>query len=313
MSDLLLALLPVFALMLLGRVLRRHGVLSATGVDDLGKLLYWVLLPVRLFAECARADVRHAIEGSAVLAAVIAFIAGSLVAGLAGRRLPPTEQGCIISGVARANGAFVGLPVIALLAVSLPPGGAVGLNAAYAVILGCMVPLFNAGAVIGFRLPHHGLTWAGIRAVLGELPRNPIILGSGLGVLVGLWHPGLLDGTVPGHAIDLLGGAAVPLALLITGAGLDVSIIRGRPLLLVTSAIAKLVLVPLTCWLACRLLDVSTIGTLAATVLMASPVAMASAPMARLLGGDDRLMSAIIVTTTLASPLTLFGWLWFLT
>jgi predicted permease len=37
---------------------------------------------------------------------------------------------------------------------------------------------------------------------------------------------------------------------------------------------------------------------------------MASVAMARQLGGDDRWLAAAIVATTVLSPLTLLGWLW---
>nr|MBA3684779.1 AEC family transporter [Planctomycetota bacterium] len=48
-------------------------------------------------------------------------------------------------------------------------------------------------------------------------------------------------------------------------------------------------------------------------VLMASPAAVASVPMARQLGGDEALMAAIIVVTTVCAPLTMLVWLALLT
>ena len=51
----------------------------------------------------------------------------------------------------------------------------------------------------------------------------------------------------------------------------------------------------------------------AVVVMMACPTAIAAGPMARLLGGDERLVVAVVVTSTALAPLTLLGWLAVLT
>jgi malonate transporter len=311
--SLVSTLTPIFVLVVLGRFLKRWRVLTPAGITELGRLLFYVCLPALLLHDVSRMDVRTVFEGSAVLACAIAFIVGLAATWWATPHVDPAERGAILNGTVRANGAFIGLPVVLLLGLNRPDLGAQALQSAYAMVLGCMVLVFNVGAVVGFRLPHHGMTAAGWWAVLAELPRNPILLGCGLGVFLGLVQPGCLEGTVPGHTLAMLGAAAVPLALLVTGAQLDLSALRGRPRLMLVTAAVKLLLLPLATWGLCRLFGVSTTGTLAAVILMASPVAMASAPMARQMGGDDRLMAALIVTSTLLAPLSLFVWLAVLT
>jgi predicted permease len=74
-------------------------------------------------------------------------------------------------------------------------------------------------------------------------------------------------------------------------------------------ALCKLVLVPALTWAAGMALGVEPLALTAAVVLMACPVAVASVPMARMLGGDAELMAALVVLTTVAAPVAMLGWL----
>jgi len=141
--------------------------------------------------------------------------------------------------------------------------------------------------------------------------------GAGLG----LWHPGILDAataptgvagkiaTITGSMVALLAATAVPLALIVAGQGLDFRHVREYPRTIGWTVAAKLLAVPLLTWGVCRLLGADALTTTAATILMASPAAIASVPMARLLGGDVALMAALVTATTVIAPLTLLGWL----
>ena len=311
--DLTLALAPVFLLLALGRGLAAVRLMPAEGADPLGALLYWVVLPARLITEVARTDLRATASPEAIAAGVLSF-AVALVAGwFATGRLPPEERGAALNGMARANGAFVGLPVIALAATTLPEALRGPMTASYATTLAVMVVVFNVGSVVSYRLPHHGVTWTGLKAALAELPRNPLILACLLGGALAWIRPGLLTGNALGQTLDLLGAAAVPLALLTTGAKIDLHLARARPMAVGLITLAKLVLVPTGTWLLCRAFGASPPATVAVVVMMACPTAIAAGPMARLLGGDERLVAAVVVTTTALAPLTLLAWLTLLT
>ena len=71
----------------------------------------------------------------------------------------------------------------------------------------------------------------------------------------------------------------------------------------------KLILVPAATWGLCHLLGVDPASTCCAVILMASPTAIVSVPMARLLGGDAALMAALVTATTVIAPATMLGWL----
>jgi predicted permease len=311
--DLTLALAPVFLLLALGRGLGALRLIPTAGADALGQLLYWVALPALLVTEVARTDLRATASPAGIAAGVLSFTLALIVGWWATGRLTPAERGAALDGMARANGAFVGLPVIALAATTLPEGLRGALTAAYATTLTVMVVVFNVGSVVAYRLPHHGVTWVGLRAALAELPRNPLILACLTGGVLAWIQPGLLSGHALGRTLELLGAMAVPLALLTTGARIDLHLARARPVAVGLITAAKLVLVPLGTWVLCRAFGAPEPATVAVVVMMACPTAIAAGPMAGLLGGDERLVAAVVVTTTALAPLTLLVWLTLLT
>lgn len=303
------ALIPVFVLVGVGWGVHRFALVSDQGVEDLNSVVFWVALPTQLFVLVAGVDTRRDFDVSALTATLGGFVSGLIGSWLLTRHLAPAVRGSIVAGVARPNAAFIGLPVVQLLAAAMPPEQGAHLLTAYGVLLGAMITAFNVGSVIALRLAHHGLTFTGFLHVLAHLPRNPLIVACALGTLVSLIHPGVLRGTVPGNTLALLAGAAVPMSLLLVGMQLDLRLMRRNRVLLGLIALGKLVLVPAATWAIGAALGIEPLVLTAAVVLMASPVAIASVPMARLLGGDAELMASMVVATTIAAPVAMLGWL----
>lgn len=303
------ALIPVFALVAVGWSLRRARLIGDQGVEDLNNVVFWVALPTQLFVLVSGVDIRHDFDATALTTALGGFLAGLVGSWWLCRAMPAPIRGTIVAGVARPNAAFIGLPVMQLLAAALPPEEATALLTAFGVLLGAMITAFNAGSVLALRLAHHGITMAGLMTVLAHLPRNPLIVACALGTIASLITPDLLHGHVIGDSIELLARAAIPMALLLVGMQLDLGLMRRNRLLLSFIAVGKLLLVPAATWGLGLALGVSGPALMAAVVLMACPVAIAAVPMARLLGGDAELMAAMVVVTTIAAPIALLGWL----
>ncbi len=300
---------PIFLLIAAGRILRRAGVLSEAGAADLAKLLYWFALPVQLIVLGASVDVAAHADIRLILAVVAAYAATFALGWWLSRGVEPAARGSALGVAVRANGAFVALPMVELAAAQLPPTDGAALRAAFAVLLAPSVILFNIGAVLAFRLPHHGLTRAGLLQGVDEIWRNPLIIACVAGLALGAWRPGLLTGTVVGAGLTMAAGAAIPLALLLAGFGLSGEGLRSHAGILAIATVGKLVVVPGLTWLAGWWLGCPPAAVAAAVFLMAAPTAMASVPMARLLGGDVALAVAGVTATTVAAVLSLAGWL----
>jgi predicted permease len=303
------ALAPVFVLIAAGFALRRSRVLTEAGVEDLNRLVYWVALPAQIVVMIADSDIRREFAFSTLVACVLAFIVAMVLIWLATWRLEPSTRGTLISSMVRGNAAFVGLPVMRLVGETLPPAERAVLETAFVVLLAGMVLCFNVGSVVAFLLPQHGISWRGVGRVIKQLARNPIVLSSLLGISLSLIHPHMLSGGVVGNSLNLLAAASIPLALLVTGAQLEPSLIVKRGPLVVAACLGKLVLMPALTYFSARIFGLEHPAFVAAVVLMACPSAVAGGALARILGGNVALMAAIIAATTILAPFTLVLWL----
>lgn len=155
-----LLLLPDFALIALGVVLRRHARLEDGFWQGVEKLVYFVLFPALLFNALARAQI-HLHTFAPLFAVGLLTMGSGLVLGLLGRPLMGLGAMAFASRLQCAYrfNTYIGIAVAGKF------GGAAGV-AAMGALCGAMVPFANMAAV-GF-LAHHGQgrLWQ-------ELARNP--------------------------------------------------------------------------------------------------------------------------------------------
>lgn len=306
-TALLGVLAPVAALIALGSLLARVGILDEAGRASCSRLLYWVALPILLAVKLSEQDPSTLEVGSAALAGLGVFVLGNLCCLALTRGMDAAERGAVLMGVGRFNGAFIGLPVILLLDASRPSGES--LMPQYLVLLALMAPATNVMGVVGVLVPLHGWDRHGMRRLALELLRNPILWACILGIVLGSWRPGSLSGGSLGNTLGLLAQAAIPLALLGCGAAINLGRCRRRATLLGLVALARLVLMPVATWVAAVALGAPPAATTAMVILMACPTAMSAVPLARELGADESLTAACVAITTLFALPSLLLWL----
>jgi len=275
------AFIPIWLLTALGYLTARFNLVGAGAADVeavLGRFVFRVAMPASLFGMLARANL-HALANTSI----VAFGASSLAAcglGLAlstrvfGRDVPDGAVVGMASGY--VNSANLGIPVAIQVL-----GNAVFLST---------VILFNTVLVTPIVLTLMGLSSEsapGVRQRLRSIAllpvHNPIIIASACGALVSGTHV-----HVPADvssALSLLGGAAVPTALITLGmslhvdkaAGPGLSETRTRSSLLaeaLTSLALKTALQPVLAYLLARYaLGLSAHDVLAVTLCAALPTA----------------------------------------
>lgn len=307
MSAIVTALGPIFALILLGYLLKWFAVPERLLGQKLGTpfwpfiegLTYYVLLPALLFSSLAKADLRNFAIGPIAMSMIGSTFTISAAAlalrpwlGLSGPSFSSFFQGTI-----RPN-TYVGLgPVFALW-------GSEGLTT-LAIALLSTIPLVNVLSVIVVSrfsaLP--GARPPGLLALMRMLARNPLILACLLGALVSLmrvptpfWLMALFDA---------LGKAALPLGLLAVGAALDFAAVRNAIGAITLTSIFKLALFPaMTAFVAVMLgLSGTALGVI--TLYGGLPGAPSAYVLARQLGGDAALMAGMLTAATLAAFITL--------
>jgi malonate transporter len=224
-----------------GYVTGRIGILGPTALDVLSKAAFFVFSPALLFIVLGDADIHIlfsdllpvsalAATGALVLYVVIAMV--SRVRG-AGRL---TVGGLAASYVNSNN---IGLPLAAYI---------LGDPALAAPVLLFQLIVMSPVALTILDISSHG-SLSGRRILSGPI-RNPLIIGSILGVVVSWWDLELPD--IIHEPLDLLGQAAVPTLLFALGLSLASQRLweaREFRREIAVAAIIKLSVMPLIAWL----------------------------------------------------------------
>ncbi len=296
------SLAPVFLIIALGWLLRRHQFLSAAALQDMARLTYWVGLPCLLFVNIAAARPLLGEAGSIFAVLAVATVAGILIGYVVARWLamPRAAVGTFLQAGFRGNLAFVGLPVILYAFADAGQDAAAAAKATALVVLGPMVVLYNIAAVLALLLSRSPISKQALGVLYRELQTNPLLLSCCAGVIYAAldWHlPVLAE-----RSFDAVGQMALPLALLCVGGSLVSIRLRGHLGWAATAAAAKLLLLPLLGFALARLLGLSLPAMRIALVLLACPTASVSYILVSQIGGDKPLASgAILLSTVLAA------------
>jgi malonate transporter and related proteins len=297
--------LPEFALLALGVLLRRWAWRSPQFWVDLERLVYLVLFPILLVRTTLAADLGAAGAGTVLLAALGATTIGAVLAAVVWL-LPGADRSTAASGWQTA------FRFNSYLALALVDDRGPAALALMGVLLGVSVPLVNVLAVTA--LTHAAAPADPGRArstslrLLTAVVRNPLILATAAGLagnLAGVTLPEPVDATT-----SRLAAAAVPLGLLTVGAALRGRWFhRGQRLMAAHLAVVKLVAVPAAALGLAAALGITGEQRMVLLSFAAVPTATASYVLAARMGGDGPFVAAQLSLTTVAALLTLPSWL----
>ena len=291
-----LALLPDFALILLGASLRRLLHLGDHFWSGLEKLVYYVLFPALLFNGLVKTRIDWAAAGP-LLAVAMGSMATGMVLGYGARmfRLSAMSFASQYQCAFRFN-SYIGLAVAGKLY------GVPGI-AAMAIVVGVMVPPANMAAV--WMLARHGEA-----SVWRELAKNPLILATLAGAAAnqaGFQPPEMLL-----QFLGRLGEAAIALGLLAVGAGLrsaGAKVGAGAAAAAGYLLAVKLIAMPLAALGLIRWFGLTGVYAGVALVFAALPTASSAYILAQRMGGDGPRVAWLISVSTLLGMLTLPFWL----
>ncbi|HTL42048.1 MAG TPA: AEC family transporter [Pseudolysinimonas sp.] len=277
-----------------GYLIGRFDLLGAGADRVMARLAFFVLTPALLFTVLAEADVRQLFSQVLPISAAVAglnIVVYAVVARAVWRRpAPETVIGSLASGY--VNGNNIGLPV------SLYVLGDASSSAP--VILLQLVLLAPIALMI------LDLTTSGevsLRRILLQPVRNPLIIGSLLGLLVAVTGVTLPDAVLA--PFELVGAAAVPVVLL----GFGMSLHGSRPLApgterrdVVLASILKLAVMPVAAWaLGFYVFGLTGHTLFVVTVLAALPTAQNVFNYAQRYGrGVVLARDAVLITTALS-------------
>jgi len=241
MVGVLIGFAIIVAVIAVGYLIGRLDLLGDHAQHVLSRLAFFVLSPALLFTVLSQSDVTHlfsALLPISAIAAVVNIALFLVVSLLFWRRpVPDATIGALASGYVNANN--IGLPV------SLYVLGDAS-SSAPVILLQLIVLAPIALTVLD-------VTTSGrvsVGRILLQPVRNPLIIGSLLGVIVAVTHLRLPAPVLA--PFQLVGGAAVPVILLTFGMSLHGSRVLApgtdrRDVLLASSL--KLAVMPVVAWL----------------------------------------------------------------
>ena len=291
--------MPLFFIMLLGYVLHRTGFLSDAFVAGANKFVFYVALPVQLFRDLGKNDVRATFDGRYVLFCFAVTLACILVIWALAKLFLKV---CYRSSAAILGSAFLQRIYGDASMSSL-------------MILGS-VPLYNIMAVVVLMLEaptaqaQTGNMAEKLKKSVKGILTNPILLGIAAGFAWSMLHismPAMLD-----KALSNVAGLTSPLALLAIGAGFKGQKALGYLKPTAVATVVKLMVLPaLFLPLAVRF-GFTDEKLVALLVMLGSITTPACYVMAKQMGHEGVLTGSVCVTTTLFSAFSLTFWLFVL-
>lgn len=307
------AVAPIILMVAVGYVLKKVGYMNGTFAKAANRLVFHVFLPVMLFLnvykieDITRMDFGYVLY---VLVAVLILFGVSLpVVMLIERKRE--RRGVLLQAAFRSNYALIGIPLSGALF------GEEGIMVA-SLLSAVIVPTINILAVISLSLFNNSGQRTGVKKILLDICKNPLIRSIALGLVVlvvravfvkcGIGFR-LSDITPLYTALGYLSNLATPLALLVLGAQFEFSAVAELRREILFGTLMRTVVVPILGIGTAYLLFRTQFGGAhfaAFVAVFATPVAVSSLPMAQEMGGDTVLAGQLVVWTTLASAVSVF-------
>lgn len=294
------AVLPMCLVMALGYGTRRLGWIRREEISAINKIAFRIFLPCLLYYNVYCSDLSGSFDPllmAYAVGGVLLTFGLSLGYTLLTEKLPE-RRGVMIQGMFRSNYVIMGIPVATALL------GADQLGTV-SILIAVVVPLFNMLSVVVLEVfrgqkpkPLH---------ILGQIAKNPLVIGSVLGILTlaaGIRLPHILEQT-----IQNISAIASPLQLFLLGAFFQFSGLKIYRRELVTVSAAKLIVAPGLFLGLGALLGFRGVAFVSLIGVFASPTAVNSFTMAQQMGGDAELAGDIVVTTSAVSIPTMFLWI----
>lgn len=306
MDNLILSftvIFPMFLQLILGYFLKHIGLTDEHSLQICNKLVFRVFLPAVLFLNIYNADLQHDFDGFFLLCGGITILVCFCILMILVPRFErdPKKCGVLIQGIFRSNFALFGVSMtISLFGEE---------NAGVASLLTAVaIPMFNILSVVALEVFRGGKP--NLKKILLGIIKNPLIIASLSALallLLGIRLPGVLEKT-----LQDISKVATPLALLVLGGTFDFSKLRGSLLEMSVGVIGRLIVVPAVFLPVFHALGFQGLEMGAVLMMLASPTAVSSFPMAVEMDADGTLAGQIVVGSTLLCMLTLFFWIFLL-
>lgn len=302
------ATIPVFIMMLFGKLTVVLGLLDEHTTKKLNTFVFKTLLPALLFMDLSTADFKSVWDTRFVLfcfAATLLSIGAAVGFSLLHR--DSSERGEIIQACYRSSAAILGIAFVKNI---------YGQATMAALMIAATVPIYNIAAVVILSLTapkNHGLQKSRGQLILDttkNVAKNPIILGILIGIIwsvLGIPQPVILS-----KSVSYLGNMATPLSLIALGASVKVGEAKEKLPTAAWIAAVKLVLFCAVFLPVAVKLGFRGEKLIAILVMLGSATTGSCFVMSKSFGHKGVVTACTVMLTTLLSAFTLTTWLFIL-
>jgi len=297
---------PVFAVIAIGFIIKKKNMLKEEHVPVLNSLTYNFGLPALVFSGIVKNSFSQIFDADIIKVIFPAYFIYIffIIASFYFLKIDNRVKSAAIVSSFRNNMAFIGLPILLYAYGSLAAARA-------SIVIALLLPINIMLTALFFQLQARATKTFRIKNLLKEIFLDPVIISVIAGLIISYFSV-----TVPapaGRLLEILSNIAVPLALLSIGASFKFAYIKNNIKYITIICIAKLVLFPLlTLVFSIFVFKVAALNRDIICVLFATPVAVATYIQSRKYSTDSDFVSAVIIISTIASALTLSGWLFVL-
>ncbi len=299
MQAIMESLLPVFLLIFLGYTFKLLRFPGDGFWEQADRFTYYALFPALFIYKLSNANL-EGFEGTAFISSSLLAVAVLTVILVILNRAWFHFSGAAFTSVYQGAVRFNSYVFLALVSSLYGDQGLI--LAAFLIIF--FVPVINI-CCIGIFSIYASEASLSPMSFIRSIIKNPLIISCFVGGVInflgsGIWSP--LNQT-----LAVLSSAALPLGLLSVGVGLHLDQIKAAKLEIVIACLFKLLIFPVVIAGAAILLGVEGMALSVLVLFAALPTASTSHILSRELGGDVRLMSAIITLQTVLSMFTLMA------
>ena len=289
------SLFPVFAIIVLGHILKRFGLTTDQFLSNSDRLIYFIFFPILLFWKIGTEPPAASINFDYCLAALSAVTVVSVLSFLYIKIFSVGEfqAGTFSQSCYRFN-TYVGMALV------LNAFGEAG-GRLFGILIGIIIPWVNVMAVTvliwfsGQRLTF----WKQVRVTFKAVFSNPLFIACIAGLIFSNTlkvFPKSIDNT-----FSLLSMITLPLALLSIGGSLTLKSLKTYFKLSIVAGFFKLIVLPLTGYVMLSALNVSGLPFKISMIFFTLPTSTAMYVLSSQLNSDTNLASASIFLTTILS------------
>ncbi|MBR2541130.1 MAG: AEC family transporter [Mogibacterium sp.] len=292
--------LPMFIYILIGVVIKRTGMMTDAENKRFNKVLFTFFYPVLMFNNIFKADLAAAVDLRLIIFAlafitVTVAVTWAVVVRIESRN---SARGAMIQAIYRSNFVLMGIMVVQSIF------GDAGLPVV-TMLITIVIPFFNIIAVIVLEYFRGGKP--DMKNMLINTIRNPLIIGAIAGAICSVIHLSL---PYPVETVlDGIAAAAPTVAMIMLGVSFDPSAITAKRRDIMICLIGRLAVIPMIGLPLAAVLGFRGPAFVSLLIIMASPTAVSTYPMAVSLDSDAEIAGSAIMLSTPVSCITLFVWL----